>query len=111
MKDSYWEGNGWSVLNLGRIGEIRLNSGDEEYTYILVFSNDNEGKLYSEKISSNLQDLDESKIKSSLEEYFNSLGCRTILEKEDLLMMQGAVKIPEFYKQALEGDVTKIIIF
>ncbi|MCK4261041.1 MAG: hypothetical protein KAX49_18845 [Halanaerobiales bacterium] len=112
LKDCYWEGNNWSVVIIGRIGEVQLNSGDERYTYMLIFSGESEGELFSERIANYLRNLNVLKIKSRFEEYIQTLGCRTILDKDDLLMIQqGASQMPEFYKQALKGDITKIIIF
>ncbi|AZR74156.1 hypothetical protein BBF96_12565 [Anoxybacter fermentans] len=108
-------GQGWHVINIGRISEVKLLDGDKTFTYIFIFPDENQGEFCSKKITAYLRELfltKDGEIKIDFEKYIGKLKYRTMLDKSDLIAIQkGTLRFPEFFKQALKGDVTKIILF
>ena len=111
-----WQGDGWHVVNLGRISEVKLSSQDQHFTYICIFPDESSGERYTEKIAAYMnQDFQGEKselMKKEFETFLKSLNYRTKLDKSDLEAIQtGAIRFPEFYREAVKDDITRIILF
>lgn len=119
MDSGFWKGDSWQVVNIGRVSEVKISGEGQDFTYILFFLRESQGEDCSVRIADHFQSLSipvEGKAQfllSKFESYVKKLSYRTILEPADiaLVVQSNQAQIPEFYKHAIQGEVTKIIQF
>jgi hypothetical protein len=135
MEGSFWEGQGWHVLGLGKLTEVRISDETGTATYLLLFLRENMEDDYTKQVATFLDELlgaseageplkesmeqrsgwerlDLKTVQSILEQFFQKLGYRTILDQSDLQTL-GLAKgiLPDFYQRAVASDVAKIIMY
>lgn len=119
MDSGFWEGDHWQVANIGRVSEVKISGEEQDFTYILFFMRESQGEDCSYRIALYLQSLSVPVegagefMQSKFESYIKELSYRTILEPADiaLVVQSDQAQIPEFYRYAIQGNVTKIIQF